>query len=193
MAARAVLAAVLLHRHHHRRVSRCLGVLPGHSPSLKSTRMPCPPPHAHLNPWKVLTLDRLAGVGGCNGPTMVLRQWFRCYHFLFCAGGAGGPTPSPSSNSESSSSSRRRSRRSRRGCPRCQLRCRRSRSRRRLVGRRRLAWAHISRSLHAARWSPAARLCHTGGVPCQRSRSRGVSRHVSRALSGRALPIHSDQ
>ena len=33
--------------------------------------------------WKVLTLDRLAGVGAFNGPRMVLRQWFSCYHFLF--------------------------------------------------------------------------------------------------------------
>ena len=53
--------------------------------------------------------------------------------------------------------------------------------------------SHLHRSLHAARWSPAARLWHTGGFPYQRSRSRGVSQHASRALSGRALPILSDQ
>ena len=79
----AVLSAVLLHRQRHRRVSRCRGELPGHSPSLKSTRMPCPPAHAHRSSLKVLSLDRLAGVGDFNGAAMLLRQWFLRYHFLF--------------------------------------------------------------------------------------------------------------
>ena len=32
---------------------------------------------------KVLTLDRLAGVGAIDGSTMVWHQWFWCYRFLF--------------------------------------------------------------------------------------------------------------
>ena len=83
MASRGVVSAVLLHRHDRRCVSRCRGELRGHSLSLKRTCMPCLPAHAHCSSWKVLTLDRLAGVGAFNGPTMVWRQWFWRYPFLF--------------------------------------------------------------------------------------------------------------